>query len=143
MTLRRGYEEYWKGEAQEILDRILTGNFDWKNVILIPSNVKPYSQKAIDLMLGSFVVKPLLTSDYLMADLVSVLRKNKFIFEDGAIMAQREKIVLCVLLLLHHTQFYFGENPLGKCTISPSFGKLDVEAAIPFNAIDGGIAWAA
>lgn len=113
-----------------------------ENVILIPSNVRPYTQKAIAHMLGSFVVKPLFTSDDLIAELISLLHKNKFIFDEDAIMVQREKIILCVMLLMHHTQFDFGESPLGKCGISSDFGSLDVWAEIPIKVKDGGIGWA-
>lgn len=53
-----------------------------------------------------------------MKNLIAVLHRNQLIFKKEAIMAQRDHIVLCVMLLMHLSQFDFKDQPSCRCYIS-------------------------
>jgi len=73
--------------------------------------IKDDSSLMIQYILNSIhLPNPLFTVDDLMKDLVAVLHKNKFSFDENALIARRDTIILCVMLLLHHTEFDVIKN---------------------------------
>lgn len=106
--------------------------------------VKSYTNEALDFLTKRFPLnaKPIFTSEAFMTDLLGVLHKNNFPIEKDVIMTQRAKIILCVMLLMHRSEFdFYGIYPV-RCIISDSFGHLGVGVLVPFIHKDGGISWA-
>lgn len=97
-------------------------------------------------------VRPIFSQERFVAEFIDVLQRNNLQFTHAAISRNAEKIVMCVLLLLHGTTFRFADGKTGECRImadqefinatDPSvglniddakakFGRLRVLARIP------------
>lgn len=111
-----------------------------KIAVLVSSNVQHYTRLALEYIMDNLYCNPAFTDDDLMNDLLVVLSRNKLKFKADDIMAQRGAIVLCVMLLMHQSQFEFGGVSLGGCIIHsfPSGELVGSEVSVKFNSGDFG-----
>lgn len=109
-----------------------------KSAVLISSNIRHYSGLAFDYILDTLYCNAVFTDDDLMNDLLAVLSKNNLIFKADDLVAQRGTIVLCVMLLMHQSQFEFGGVSCGECIIYsfPSGELIESEVPVKFNLGD-------
>lgn len=73
---------------------------------------------AIKHVLSFIHAQPAFTQDDLMRELLLVLAENKMEFDQQKIAQQADKISICVLALLHDTQFDINGHKLGYCGIA-------------------------
>ena len=73
---------------------------------------------AINHILGFIGSHPAYTQDKIIAELISVLSKNRLAFEERDIFSQGDKIMLCILSLIHNSEYDFKGHKKGYCNIS-------------------------
>jgi len=73
---------------------------------------------AIQHVLRFIHAQPAFTQDDVMRVLLLVLAENKMEFDEQKIAQQADRISLCVLALLHDTQFDINGHKLGRCGIA-------------------------
>lgn len=109
---------------------------------------------AIKHILGFIGSHPAFTQKEIISEFIEVLRINGVEFEDEEIRNQGDRIMLCILSLVHNTEYNFGGHKNGFCSISCdkhsiphesifvdengnpvevdiSFGKLQVNGTVP------------
>jgi hypothetical protein len=82
---------------------------------------------AISYVLGFIHSCAAFTQDELLNEMVFVLEKNTLIFDEQRLRAQGNRIAVCVLTLLHNTEFDLKGDQLGYCRIGSE------KTAIPHN----------
>lgn len=105
-------------------------------------------------ILGFIGSHPAYTQDEIMSELIQVLHLNDIEFEECEILNQGDKVMLCVLSLIHDTEYDFKGHKNGHCTIGcekysipfemtfvdesgepvdieQSFGNLQVNGTVP------------
>lgn len=109
---------------------------------------------AIKHILGFIGSHPAYTQQEIISEIIEVLQLNSLDFEEEEIRGQGDKIMLCILSLVHNTEYNFRGHKNGYCNISCdkhsipheanfvdengnpvevdiSFGKLQVNGTVP------------
>jgi hypothetical protein len=73
---------------------------------------------AIRYLLSAIRSKPTFTADQFVDDFIQVLVENGLVHEDAAVRAASDRLILCVVLLMHSTQYSYGGGEPGGCSIS-------------------------
>jgi hypothetical protein len=100
------------------IDRIfpVNGQMDQTN----PQQLKPTEKLLFDAFRYLFtllIVKPFCTQLELLDAIMIVLTGNKINFDRKKLSEQCDKIIICVLLLLHGIEFKLKNSPNGECRI--------------------------
>jgi hypothetical protein len=80
--------------------------------------IKPGELTKFQHLLGFMNLDPVFSVDDLIEDLVGVLQTNKLSFERDDLMAQRDSILLCLMLLFHRTEVIFDGKSSCRCYIA-------------------------
>lgn len=89
------------GEASVKNDKVLRNNFS-----------------AVQFILSFIGSHPAFDQDAILADLVEVIKSNKLELNEDLFLAQSEKIILLLLLVMHEAEFKYGGKVPGYCKIS-------------------------
>jgi hypothetical protein len=73
---------------------------------------------ALQHLLSFIASQPAYTQEQILEELVAVIKSNKILLDDALIYQQGDKVMLCVLLLLHNTEYDFKGHKKGYCKIS-------------------------
>lgn len=93
-------------------------------------------------ILGFIGTKPAYTSESILSELYLAITSNHLICDFQLLSAQKEKIILSVLCLIHNTKYDFGAHKYGQCKIScenPSIIREVLELGtigIPLNPLE-------
>lgn len=68
---------------------------------------------------------PAFTADELMLELLGVMISNNLEFDEQSLTSQRSAIILCVMLLMHHTNHEFDVDATGSCEIHTERSHID------------------
>jgi hypothetical protein len=116
---------------------------DQKETVNLSESIDRETFEAIYHILRFANYNPLFTADDLMKELVGVLHKNHFSFDEKALIDRGATIILCVMLLMHHSEFMVFEvndsQPF-KCAIMAA-PPLQTDQPAAGEAGEGLIAW--
>ncbi|CRM78440.1 hypothetical protein [Pseudomonas sp. 31 R 17] len=160
--IRKKYRERRKVLKSRI-DKLF--NFDeGKGTILLKEAVSNPTAKLITDLLSFIQARPVFTQQLVLDQIVSTLNINNLMFEMSDLVLQSDKIVLCILALLHNTTYETADKAISKCYISSehdliplgplvglhgeavvnsSFGKLSLKGTVPVNWRGRNNIWAA
>lgn len=82
---------------------------DQKETVNLSESIDRETFEAIYHILRFLNYNFLFAADDLMKELVGVLNKNHFSFDENALIARGATIILCVMLLMHHSEFMIFE----------------------------------
>jgi hypothetical protein len=92
-------------------------------------NVKNTSQNVLDVFIycvNTVGTIPDMHQDNIILDIVRILNKNQFIFDDSKIICNGDKIMLCILLLLNRTKYELRDKKIVYCHIYYNSEDADV-----------------
>lgn len=89
--------------------------------------------EAVQFLLGFIGSHPAYDQVTILSEMVEVLAKNKLAFDKDEFLAQGDRITVCILFLLHDTEFEFGGPKPGYCRVSCE--KLSIAHNVRF--VDG------
>jgi hypothetical protein len=69
-------------------------------------------------ILGFIGSHPAYTQDEIISELIGVLNANMVDFDRSAVLAQGDRIMLCILALVHESEYNFKGHKNGYCNIS-------------------------
>lgn len=118
------------------IDNLFKDDKKTKTTMLNTFKIGEETAEAIRFLLGFIGSVPAFTGNELMKDLVTVLRSNRLIFDEGSVIAQKPAIVLCVMLLMHQSRYDFGGGPVGECLVSAEHPSIPL--GIPEDHIGAG-----
>jgi len=142
-----------KNRLQSRLDKYFKIDKKNKTASLYKSLSEP-NYLVIKHLLGFIGSYPAYTQQELMSEVVQVLRFNNMTFNEIKILNQSDKVMLCVLALIHDTKYDFKGYKHGACSIGcernsilfdttfvnekgelveieESFGNLQINGAVP------------
>lgn len=120
----------------------------------LKKRISENNYQAIKHILGFIGCHPAYTQEEILTELIQVLRDNNLEFEERDILNQSERIILCIMSLMHNTEYDFNGHKNGHCNISCekhsipyemtfvdengdpveidiSFGKLQIHGTVP------------
>lgn len=74
--------------------------------------------KALQHILSFIGSYPAYTQDEIISELIEVLSINKLDFDRDAVLSQGDRIMLCILSLIHESEYDFKGQKTGYCNIS-------------------------
>ncbi len=91
-------------------------SIDTKNKLAVPTGKITTSQARLFSYLVSFLeVRPPFNQREIFLGFLEALTQNKLSFQQDILEDQADKIIACVLLLLHQTKFRFDSDQVGAC----------------------------
>lgn len=96
-------------------------------VIWSKEGINGNTLKAIQYVMSFISGRAAFTQDDLIQDLIGVLKKNRIDFDPLVFEGLSDKITVCVLLLLHKTQFEIGGHKTAFCSVAAE------KSCIPHN----------
>lgn len=100
------------------IDKGFQDNKTLKTTELINGKLSLETLKAIQYVMSFIISKPVYQQEEIIDELINVLKKNNINFTEDIIKKNADKITLCVLLLLHNTEFKHDGHKKGRCSIS-------------------------
>ena len=98
-----------------------------KKTLLKKDKLSMETLQAIQYVMSFIIAKEAFSQKDLINQIINVLHKNHISFDEDKILAQADKITLCVLLLLHNSKFDYKGHKLAYCTITPE------KESVPYN----------
>jgi hypothetical protein len=102
--------------------------------------------RALQYILGFIGSYPAYTQDEIISELIEVLNVNKLAFDRGSVLSQGDRIMLCILSLIHESKYDFKGHKTGYCNIScetttlphieQSYGNLQINGHVA--VVNGG-----
>jgi hypothetical protein len=89
------------------------------------------STQLFEFLLTSLTTKPLFTQHDIISDLIRVMRYNGLTFDANAVWGLSDKIMLCILALIHHTEFDIGGHVSIGCFISSEVNTIIIGPQTP------------
>lgn len=74
--------------------------------------------RALQHILGFIGSHPAYTQDEIISELIEVLNVNKLAFDRGSVLSQGDRIMLCILSLIHESEYDFKGHKTGYCNIA-------------------------
>lgn len=102
---------------------------------LKPGKISKSTVEAISYVMSFIVPKEAFSQDSLFDEMKLVLSKNKLNYDEKSLSNSYEKIILCVLLLLHNSEFEYSANSPGYCRVTSE--KLSISHNVTFVDKDG------
>lgn len=101
-------------------------------------NAKRVDFDNLGIILSSFVVHSgnVFHPDDFFDEFVSCLRENGIMFSEDTIRESRNEILMCVLLLLHRTNFKFKSLSSASISISEENGNLSLSATLKLEPVN-------
>lgn len=90
-----------------------------KKTLLKKDKLSMETLHAIQYVMSFIISKEAFSQKDLINQIINVLHQNDISFDKDKILAQADKITLCVLLLLHNSKFDYKGHKLAYCTINP------------------------
>lgn len=84
---------------------------------LLSKRLSELNYSAINHILGFIGSHPAYTQQEIITEIVQVLHLNKMTFNEQDILNQSDRIMLCVLPLIHNTKYDFKGHKNGTCSI--------------------------
>jgi hypothetical protein len=112
----RQYFNVTKDTLINRIENIFIGNHE--DGIIYPK--RPLSNdtyNAIIFLLRNIKIKPLFTEGQILDSMMEVLKNNDISYNSEKILIQKDKIIMCILILIHHTNFDIGINKKIFCHI--------------------------
>lgn len=92
---------------------------DKKNKIAcLKKNLSESNYKALQYILGFIGSHAAYTQEDIISELIAVLSLNKLTFKESEIKSQGDRIMLCILSLIHNSEYDFEGHKKGCCNIS-------------------------
>ena len=104
---------------ERLKTRIDKGFKDDKKTLLKKDKLSIETLHAIQYVMSFIISKEAFSQQDLINQIITVLYQNDISFDKNKILAQADKITLCVLLLLHNSEFDYKGYKLAYCTINP------------------------
>lgn len=102
--------------------------------------IKPIPSRtgeAIKHLLGAIRIAPSFTDKELTDQLIEVLKDNQLTFDEFKLRKNGDRIVLCILLLLHNRVHSYSGGKLGQCVVASETPCYPTgENAFPLHSID-------
>lgn len=86
--------------------------------LLIKDKLSTETLQAIQFVMGFIITKEAFSQKDLINQIINVIGQNQISFDKDKILVQADKIILCVLLLLHNSEFDYKGHKLAYCTIN-------------------------
>lgn len=123
----RGKFNVTKSRLKSRIDNLF--KIDKKNkVAILNKKLSNPNYLAIKHILGFIGSQPAYTQDQIVSELIQVLRLNELNFEESSILEKSDNIMLCVLSLVHNTEYDFKGHKNGCCNISCEKHSIPHEA---------------
>lgn len=108
-----------KGRLKIRIDKGFKDNKQTNKTLLKKDKLSMETLHAIQYVMSFIISKEAFSQMDLINQIIDVLYQNNISFDKDKILAQADKITLCVLLLLHNSKFDYKGHKLAYCTISP------------------------
>lgn len=108
-----------KGRLKTRIDKGFKDDKKTKKTLLKKDKLSTETLHAIQYVMSFIISKEAFSQMDLINQIINVLNQNNISFDKDKILAQADKITLCVLLLLHNSKFDYKGHKLAYCTISP------------------------
>jgi hypothetical protein len=93
---------------------------------VLKGNASAYLVSAMEYLLGAIRSHPPISEDDFFDQLETVLGHNGFTYSDQIISNNRDRLCLCLLLLMHRTDFKYGGPNVGKTEISCGVSSVPI-----------------
>jgi hypothetical protein len=88
------------------------------NTACLSKRLTEPNYNAIKHILGFIGSHPAYTEEEIISELIAVLNQNKLAFDEKDILSQGDRIMLCILSLIHNSEYDFKGHKKGYCNIS-------------------------
>jgi hypothetical protein len=121
-----------KREARPRIESTFKEDKATKMAVLRPkARLTKNNAQLFEFLLTSLTTKPLFTQHDIISDLIRVMRYNGLTFDANAVWGLSDKIMLCILALIHHTEFDIGGHVSIGCFISSEVNTIIVGPQTP------------
>jgi len=107
-----------KQRLRSKIDKSFSEDKKNKTATLKKPNISENTLGAINYLLSIMVVRPAFDQEQIISEFLAVLKANKLGENLDKIFKYSNKITVCVILLLHKTNFEYSDGSQGYCKIS-------------------------
>lgn len=100
------------------IDKGFKDNKQTQKTLLKKDKLSIETLHAIQFVMSFIISKEAFSQKDLINQIINVIEQNEISFDKNKILAQADKIILCVLLLLHNSEFDYKGHKLAYCTIN-------------------------
>ncbi|MBD1856663.1 MULTISPECIES: hypothetical protein [Leptolyngbya] len=150
-----------KGGLKSKIDNLFKDDNKRKMACLRDSKISRSNLEILQYLLSFIASFPAYTQEQILSELLSVMKDNSLVFEEDKLTKQGDKIILCVLTLIHNTKYDLESGRSGECRLScdktsllhseakyvdsegnevkidQSFGNLKIHGYVPVNCDKG------
>ena len=97
-----------------------------KSIVIYDRNLSYQTLEAIGYVMSFIYAQTTFTQDNIIQEIINILKKNNFQFDENEFRKNSNCLMLCILFLVHNTEFLLIDGNKGYCKIQPEFSSISI-----------------